>query len=203
MKNNIRTIEKLTIEEIIDAIRSNGHDHPIKLPKVDNLLHASVLVPLLWDRNEWNLLFTRRTDTLQFHKGQVAFPGGVADPGDLNPQATALRESAEEISLKPEFVTILGCLPPMNSVTSYQITPVIGLIQWPIELIPSPNEVQKIFTIPLKWLASTDNRQVKPYQRKGGDIDQVIFYQPYEGEVVWGITAQITVNLLTVIGLTK
>jgi 8-oxo-dGTP pyrophosphatase MutT (NUDIX family) len=199
----VHNINRLTVEEIIVALRKNGNDQLTKTPRKENLLEAAVLVPLLKDRNEWNLLFTRRTDTLQFHKGQVAFPGGAADPEDIDPQTTALRESFEEIALKPEFVNIIGCLPSMNSVTSYRITPVIGIIQWPIELIPSPDEVQKIFTIPLKWLASPDNRQLKPYQRKAGDISQVIFYQPYEEEVVWGITAQITVNLLNVIGLIK
>jgi len=203
VKNIIQPIEDLTLEGIINAIQANGYDQPMEIPMGENQLKASVLVPLLWDRNEWNLLFTRRTDTLHFHKGQVAFPGGGADPGDTDPQTTALRESFEEISLNPENVKILGCLQPLNSVTGYKITPVVGFIQWPLELIPSPDEVQKIFTIPLKWLASPDNRQIKPYQRKGGDISQVIFYQPYEEEVVWGITAQITVDFLTVIGLTK
>jgi 8-oxo-dGTP pyrophosphatase MutT (NUDIX family) len=202
--NNIVHINnQLTVEEITDALRRNRNDPPSKMPLKGNMLEASVLVPLLKDSNEWNLLFTRRTDTLQSHKGQVAFPGGAADPGDIDPQATALRESFEEIALKPEFVRILGCLSPMNSVTNYRITPVIGIIQWPIKLTPSIDEVQKIFTIPLKWLASPENRQIKPYQRKAGDTSQVIFYQPYEEEVVWGITAQITVNLLTVIGLIK
>ena len=203
MNNIVHTINHLTFEEITEALRKNMNDQTTKMPLNKTLLEASVLVPLLKNRNEWHLLFTRRTDTLQFHKGQVAFPGGAADPEDIDPQTTALRESFEEIALKPEFVNILGCLPPMNSVTSYRITPVIGIIQWPIELIPSPNEVQKIFTIPLKWLAFPENRQLKPYQREAGDTAHVIFYEPYDEEVVWGITAQITVNLLTAIGVIK
>jgi len=203
VKNINHNFDQLTEKEIINALSANGDDDLKGFQNQDNLLKASVLVPLLRNGNEWGLLFTRRTDTLQFHKGQVAFPGGAADPGEIDPQTTALRESFEEISLKPELVKILGCLPSMNSVTSYRITPVIGIIQWPVELIPSPEEVQRIFTIPLEWLASSENRQMKPYQRKGGDIHQVIYYQPYEGEVVWGITAQITVNLLTILGLIK
>jgi 8-oxo-dGTP pyrophosphatase MutT (NUDIX family) len=157
---------------------------------------ASVLVPMFIENDEWHLLFTRRTDTLQFHKGQVSFPGGVCDHGDESPKATALRESCEEISLKSDWVKVLGCLPTFTSHTNYQITPVVGRIQWPIGLTPNPDEVHRIFSIPLHWLAEANHREWKPFLSPNGNVNRVIYFQPYDGEILWGITARITVMLI-------
>ena len=79
---------------------------------------AAVLVPLLRTDGEWHLLFTRRTDRVESHKGQVSFPGGACDEGESTPEQTALREADEEIGLRPADVRVLGRLAPMATISS-------------------------------------------------------------------------------------
>src|SRR5512135_765443 len=119
---------------------------------------AAVLVPLLWQNDQWNLLFTRRTDHVESHKGQVSFPGGGCDEGETTPEETALREAWEEIGLDPRRVRILGRLANMITVTSFHVTPVVGVIEWPAVFMVGQHEVERIFTIPMRWLADPANR---------------------------------------------
>ena len=167
------------------------------------LRSASVLVPLLWADDRWSLLFTRRTETVNSHKGQVSFPGGAADPEDASPEATALREAFEEIGLLAEDVRIFGRLLSRPTISSFLITPVVGRVRWPGDFHVSPQEVSRVFTIPLDWLADPDKREERPRTTPGGYYEKIIFYQPYDGEILWGITARITLDLLIVLGLVK
>ncbi|RPJ44723.1 MAG: CoA pyrophosphatase, partial [Chloroflexi bacterium] len=104
---------------------------------------AAVLVPLVWFNNQWHLLFTRRTETVNSHKGQVSFPGGAADPEDHSPETTALREAYEEIGLRSEDVRVLGRLAAYATVSSFLITPVVGQVRWPNQFHISPQEVSR------------------------------------------------------------
>jgi 8-oxo-dGTP pyrophosphatase MutT (NUDIX family) len=164
---------------------------------------AAVLAPLVWFNKHWSLLFTRRTETVNSHKGQVSFPGGVADPEDHSPEATALRETYEEIGLRPEDVRILGRLSTRTTVSSYLITPVVGRVRWPNEFRISTHEVSRIFTIPLDWLADSANREERPRTFSNGRKENIIYYQAYDGEILWGATARITVDLLRALGLIR
>jgi len=110
---------------------------------------AAVLIPFLSGEAGWHILFTRRHSDLPEHSGQVAFPGGRADPEDLSLEQTALRESYEEIGLKPQDVRILGRLQDYLTITNYRVTPIVGVMPWPYELYPAEAEVSRVFTIPL------------------------------------------------------
>jgi 8-oxo-dGTP pyrophosphatase MutT (NUDIX family) len=173
---------------------------------------AAVLVPLLRKPDEkikahrWHLLLTRRSDNLVEHRGQVAFPGGRCDPGDIMPEATALREAQEEIGLPPDKVKILGRLNNMWTITNYSITPVVASIPWPFPLRLAELEVSRVFTIPLVWLADPAHHEVRqrtipsPYSlRLQNENQPVIYFHPYDGEVLWGVSAEITNNLIRVI----
>jgi 8-oxo-dGTP pyrophosphatase MutT (NUDIX family) len=160
----------------------------------DTLRNAAVLIPLLHIENDWHVLFIRRTANAQDpHSGQVAFPGGAADNGDPDAEATALREAYEEIGLNQKDVRILGRLHDFVTVTSYIVTPVVGVIPWPYTFQLAQNEVSRTFTIPLDWLASPENSEDKirhlpePYTPI-----EVIYYKPYDSELLWGVSARFT-----------
>jgi 8-oxo-dGTP pyrophosphatase MutT (NUDIX family) len=161
-----------------------------------------VLVPLLEVEGAWHILFTRRTPSLPEHSGQVAFPGGRSDPEDLGPDQTALREAEEEIGLRREHVELLGRLKPLRTITNYCVTPVVGAIPWPYPLRLAEVEVSRVFTIPLDWLAEPGHHTIldrelpPPYSPV-----PVIYFDPYDNELLWGVSAQITVDLLRALGL--
>jgi 8-oxo-dGTP pyrophosphatase MutT (NUDIX family) len=162
---------------------------------------AAVLMPLLNIDHCWHLLFTRRNVGLPEHSGQVAFPGGRADAEDPSLDKTALRETYEEIGILPEDVTILGSLQVYHTITNYLVTPFVGVVKWPYALEINHHEVSRTFTIPLNWLANPANFQERtrilppPYQPV-----KVIYFQPYDGEVLWGASARFTLALLNTLG---
>jgi 8-oxo-dGTP pyrophosphatase MutT (NUDIX family) len=156
-----------------------------------NARPAAVLVPLHIRDGEWSLLFTRRTDTMDEHKGQVAFPGGKIDPGDASPEAAALREAEEEIGLKRESVTVIGQLDHLITVTQWHITPVVGVFQYPYEFVVNPAECSAVFSVTLKWLADPANMETRYRQPPvGGPPVPVYYYNDYEGHIIWGATAR-------------
>jgi 8-oxo-dGTP pyrophosphatase MutT (NUDIX family) len=199
----------LSVETIIERLARAYH--PGSIASMDGtpeqyqgveLRAAAVLVPLLLDEGRWQLLFTRRTQEVETHKGQTSFPGGGCDPSDASPEATALREAWEEIGLQPEHVRLLGLLNEVISISRYRITPVVGLLPWPYPLVPAPAEVARVFTLPLEWLAERENWSEQPFTPAGQRRPvRVITYRPYDGEVLWGITARLTHHFLAVLGL--
>lgn len=159
---------------------------------------AAVLLTLFLHDEQWRLLFIRRAENpLDRHSGEVAFPGGRVEACDAHAEATALREAEEEIALSANRVDILGQLPALMTSSNYLVTPVVGRIGKPEGLLADPKEVAHIFSIPLTWLANPDNHQVRPWQPRSCDEPrQVIFFRPYQGERLWGISARITLNLV-------
>ena len=139
------------------------------------------------------MLFTQRTTHLRSHSGQVAFPGGRAEPGDASAEFTALREAEEEIGLRPESVEVLARLPDYRTRTGYVVTPVIGLLTPPLALTPDPNEVAEIFEVPLAFLLDERNRQRRTREFQGQTVGYYVF--EYQGRVIWGATAGMLVNL--------
>jgi len=171
---------------------------------------AAVLMPLAWREDEWRLLFTRRTNDVEQHKGQVSFPGGACDVQDATPEQTALREAYEEIGLDPGDVRLLGRLKEMVTITCFRVTPVIGIIPWPYDFRLSAVEVERVFSIPLIWLAQPVNWEEHNFPPLAGAQVQVdgaprsfpvISYHPYDGEILWGASARMTQDFLKVLEL--
>jgi 8-oxo-dGTP pyrophosphatase MutT (NUDIX family) len=159
---------------------------------------AAVLIPATFFQGEWHLLYTRRTDTLNDHSGQVSFPGGQCDPEDETPEKTALREAEEEIGLKPQDVEVLGRVNEVVTVTHYEITPIVGTFPFPYSFLVSTVEVGRVFTMPLNWLANPRNYWQFQHPKAH---HPTIAYHPYDGELLWGATARITLNFLKAIKL--
>jgi 8-oxo-dGTP pyrophosphatase MutT (NUDIX family) len=166
-----------------------------------NTRPAAVLVPLYQHKGEWRLLFTRRTDSVDEHKGQVSFPGGRIDPEDESPEHTALREAEEEIGLKRDDVKLIGRLDDLLTVTQFHITPVVGVFPYPYEFAINPHECSAVFGVPLKWLADPANLETRYYQPPaGGPPAPVFYFREYEGHIIWGATARMVRMLLAITG---
>jgi 8-oxo-dGTP pyrophosphatase MutT (NUDIX family) len=154
---------------------------------------ASVLVPIVAHPEGLTVLFTKRTVHLKAHSGQVSFPGGRAEPGDPTPEFTALRESQEEIGLSPEKIEILARLPDYITRTGFQVTPVVGLLTPPLDLVPDPGEVEAVFEVPLAFLLDPANHLRQSREINGQTVG---YYEMRFGErVIWGATAGMIVNL--------
>jgi 8-oxo-dGTP pyrophosphatase MutT (NUDIX family) len=154
---------------------------------------ASVLVPIITHEVELTVLFTRRTPHLRRHSGQVSFPGGRAEPDDATPEHTALRETHEEIGLPPARVEVLARMPEYLTRTGYRVTPVIGLIAPPLELVPDSREVDEVFEVPLAFLLDPANAQRRTREIEGRTVGFYVF--DYQGREIWGATAGMVVNL--------
>ena len=159
---------------------------------------AAVLIPLTFYAGEWHLLFTRRTETLNDHSGQVSFPGGQCDPEDETHEETALREADEEIGLRRKDVTLLGRVNEVITVTYYEITPIVGVFDFPYSFTVSTVEVGRVFTMPVNWLANP--RNYWEFQHPLAH-HPTIAYHPFDGELLWGATARIVQNFLRTLSL--
>lgn len=173
------------------ALKDSGWLHP----DPQKLKLAAVLVPLVWENAQWNLIFTRRAMNLADHSGQISFPGGAWEEQDGNLERTALREAWEEIGIEPTSVAVLGKMARFDMVSSFQVTPVVGVVAWPFELALNPGEVARAFTVPLDWLADPRNYQIKQRQFENQTV-RIPYYNEYDGEIIWGATAQIAQEFL-------
>ena len=154
---------------------------------------AAVLVPIVAHPGGLTVLFTRRTAQLRAHSGQVSFPGGRAEPGDPSIEFTALREAEEEIGLTAKRVEVLARLPEYFTRTGFRVTPVVGLIQPPLELVPDSREVDEVFEVPLDFILDPANHQRATRELNGRTVGYYVI--EHHGRSIWGATAGMLVNL--------
>jgi len=157
---------------------------------------AAVLVPIYCKQGEYYLLFTKRTQKVKEHKGQISFPGGAREGEEILVN-TALRECAEEIGLMAEEVEILGELDDTISKTSnYIITPFVALIPWPYQFQVNREEIEELIEVPLSALLDSS------YQRQETEIIEgaavISYFYDYQGRVIWGATARILSQFLDI-----
>lgn len=192
----------MTLAERLRAALEAPHDQaPILIPSdsrdpnVDPnsaWTEAAVLVAVT-DRARPGIILTQRTDQLKRHAGQVAFPGGRIDPGDVSPEAAALREAMEEIALDPAQVDLVGAADRYRTVTGFQVTPVLGVVPPDLPLSPAPGEVSAIFEVPLDFLFDDTNHQEVSVEWQGRMRHYYEFF--WEDRRIWGATAAMIVNL--------
>jgi len=144
----------------------------------ENLRASAVLIPLFHNQGQYHVLLTERSEEVDFHKGQVCFPGGTREPSDSSLLQTALRETEEEIGVKAEDVEILGKFDDNLTLTSnYVISPFVAFIPYPYPLKADGREIREIFSVPLSFLMDEANFKQDSYE--------------YEGHIIWGATARI------------
>jgi 8-oxo-dGTP pyrophosphatase MutT (NUDIX family) len=145
-----------------------------------NLRASAVLIPLFYNQGQYYVVLTKRSEEVDFHKGQVCFPGGTRELSDSSLLQTALREVEEEIGLRAEDVEILGELDDSVTLTSnYVISPFVAFIPHPYPFKIDGREIREIFSIPLSFLLDEANFKQESYE------------YDYEGYIIWGATARI------------
>jgi len=174
-------------------IRISDHADEVKR---EGQRRASVLMPLV-KREEWQVILTQRPETMPSHPGQISFPGGKREMGESAIDA-ALRETEEEVGIRPDAVTMLGRLPSFNAVSFYRVTPFVGIIDPNAKIIPDPHEVADVFEAPLGFLMNPDNHIPRDVT-----IDETLhrlYDMPYDepGGIhrnIWGMTAMVMFRL--------
>jgi len=157
---------------------------------------AAVLIALLERDQGLQVLFTVRSSRLQDHAGQISFPGGRLEPGEVSPVDAALREAHEEIRLEQARVEVLGTMPPYLTISGYRVVPVVGLIAPGADLHADPLEVEETFEVPLSFLMNTANHQRRVVLQDGRR--RCVYSMEYFGRrryLIWGATAAMLRNL--------
>ncbi len=154
---------------------------------------AAVLIPVIMRPDRLTIMLTRRGSALRSHSGQISFPGGKVDPGDVSPWATAMREAQEEIGLDDHFVDLLGYGDPYRSTSGYIVTPVVGFVREGFRLALNPFEVAEAFEVPASFLMNPANHEIQ-VRDWNGRLRQY-YAMPYERHYIWGVTAGILRNL--------
>ncbi len=170
----------------------------------DNLHYtpAALLVPIFRMNDECHLLFTKRAPRVRYHQGHISFPGGVVDEADGSPEEAALREADEEIGLLKDDVEILGPIDDaLTFVPPFLIHPFVGFIPHPYPFNINPREVEKTIEVPLKFFAS----RVLKTDPTPAEFERGIGYPEfrYNGELIWGTTASIVANFVTILECIK
>jgi 8-oxo-dGTP pyrophosphatase MutT (NUDIX family) len=163
--------------------------------RMGKLRRAAVLVPIVQRPEGLTVLLTQRTAHLSSHPGQVSFPGGSAEPEDSSPIETALRESEEEIGLSRHNIEIIGVLPEHATASAFLVTPVVGLVTPPFDLVADPGEVAEIFEVPLAFLMDGVNHQRMSFELPEGAGRRSFYAMPYDRFFIWGATAGMLRNL--------
>ena len=178
----------------IQAVLANRQRRAMDDP---SLICAAVLIPLLFKQGEWHVLVTQRTQTVEHHKGQISFPGGACDPDDADLQATALRETLEEVGIPPEAIEILGALDDFPTVTSFVVTPFVGVVPYPLAFRLNKHEVEAVIEVPLSFLHDPGNLRAEQWDLQG-QLHDVLFWDfgPY---TIWGATARMLKDFLDLI----
>jgi 8-oxo-dGTP pyrophosphatase MutT (NUDIX family) len=161
----------------------------------ENLIPSGVLIPLFFKGGQFHVLFARRSDEVNFHKGQICFPGGTRQPYDSSLLQTGLREAKEEIGLKAKDVEILGELADSATrTTGYVISPFVAFIPYPYPFKLNHKEVEQVFSIPLSALMNEANfrQDYYPTENKSGPG----YAYEYGGHIIWGATARILKQLI-------
>jgi 8-oxo-dGTP pyrophosphatase MutT (NUDIX family) len=195
--NDLQTEQSHSSSWILEIRSRLSAPVPRRLPPSEER-QAAVLVPLYVDAGELWTVLTKRSDSLPHHRGQIAFPGGSAEPGEDSWDA-ALRESEEEIGLASSKVLRLGELDETETPSGFRIVPCVGAVPYPMETRLAADEVEEIFAVPIS--AFTNPRMVEHRVVTVDGQDRELLVYHIGGRQVWGLTARIVQMLLVRLGL--
>lgn len=181
-----------------DALVQSLNGHRWQRLHTSDARPAGVLMPLWDDGQVVRVVFTKRTETLPHHAGQISFPGGMAEDEDPSLMDTALRETHEEIGVPPQSVKVVARLDQILTITRFVVTPFVGLLAPDVHFDPNPVEVDRLVKVPLAKVL--DRNQYRPTEINWQGMQ---FNQPaltHNGDVIWGATGRMLLNLLDALG---
>lgn len=184
------------IQDIVEETRRRLADyHPGSHPR-DGLKAAAVLLLLYPKEGEVCLLFTRRSETVQDHKGQISFPGGSVHAADQDLAATALRETFEEVGINPNDIEIIGRLDEVRTVSDFHVTPFVGVMkQPPVAFVPNVLEVAEVIEVPLSHLLDP----AFSFQEQIGEQGRRHVAYRFVDHRIWGVTARMLKGFLDIL----
>jgi 8-oxo-dGTP pyrophosphatase MutT (NUDIX family) len=196
-------LDQLSLDDIRQRLQRQPdvtYDLPPEVLKGETR-EAAVLIPFCRIDQAWHILYIRRAKFEgDLHSGQVAFAGGKRETGDPSLEHTALREAEEEIGLAHQDVKVLGYLNHHHTISEYLVRPYVAEVPWPYSLTLDEVEVAHAFTMPLTWLADQSNYRTEQRQIPNSHRPwPVVYYEHYEGELLWGATARMTLSLIEVL----
>lgn len=182
-----------------EGIRKALSERQKRVEDPTGFVPAAVLLPLFEKGGDYHLVFTKRTETVNYHKGQFSFPGGRTHPEDKSLLDTALRETWEEIGLPPKDADVLGELDDIATYTTgFIISPFVAIIPFPHKFTANPAEVDEIIEVPLPVLRDKKNFAQEMLEVDGRPIMQYFYH--YRDHVIYGATARIVKHFLEVVG---
>jgi 8-oxo-dGTP pyrophosphatase MutT (NUDIX family) len=160
---------------------------------------SAVLIPIYRLQDQYYIVFTRRTDKVKYHKGEISFPGGAYHKEDGTLLQTALRESFEEVGLRPEDVTVAGELDDIPTmISNYVISPFVGFIPPGYRFILNDFEAAELIEVPLSALLEKDSLVMGLPERQFEKWVPSYFYH-YHDTIIHGATARILTQLLGIL----
>ena len=186
------------MELTADKIKTVLRDHePRTGDPAPGLKPASVLAPFYPEPDGLSMIFTKRTDHLEQHSGQISFPGGMRDPEDETAADTALRETFEEIGVPSDNIRLWGRLNQEATISGISVAPFVGRIEYPSDFSLNAHEVERLIIVPLAHLLDPDYFGLEFYDFNGTQYKTYTY--TYKDDVIWGATARMLHNLLTLL----
>lgn len=187
----------LEFAETIKTVKSRLKNYQPVRQKIKSAKPAAVMILFLEVQSQPFLLFTRRTNTVEHHKGQISFPGGSMDPGDASLLETALRETTEEIGIPPKQITVLGESDDFLTNTNFLVRPVVGVLQPPFNFRINHGEVVEVLKVPLSLFLNESSFEIKKWESNGKEYD--VYFYSFGPHTIWGVTGYLINRLVDIV----
>ena len=180
----------------IDGARRILESRSVSIAGDHSMAPAAVLLTLMRMDGDFHVVLQKRSQQVEHHKGEISFPGGMADPGDETLLHTALREAYEEMGIVPDDVDVIGQLDDTPTITGFMISTYVGVVQAHYPFVPSSIEVAEVLTVPLSHLR--DPGAYRDETHLDGEAFRAMPVYVHDGHVIFGATARILDQFLSV-----